>query len=378
MVKFQKSIRDISIISVIDFLGAGISGIFWFYLASELGPEGYGQVSYIIAIAQTASVISLFGASHTLVVYTAKNVKIQSTISIVSLTIGIISTIILFMIFQNMELSFLSMGYVIFALVISEIIGRKSFIEYAKFILIQRALMVILGILFYYYFDLNGIILGMALSFLPYIYQIRKIFQKNILNFSLFKEKISFILNSYFERIATVLNNTLDKIIIGYIFGDTILGNYSLGLQFFLLLLIVPQVAWKYFLPNDSIGVENKQLKKILILISIGLTIICFIIVPILIDIIFPQFATSIDMIKIISIGIIPASIYYIYHSKFLGLEKSRYIFISSLILVITQISGIIFLGELFKSSGIAISIVLAYTIAVLYMLVQEKINHES
>jgi len=72
MVKILKIVKDLSIIGIVDISAAAISAVFWFYIASLLGPEDYGEVSYIIAIAQTASTVSLLGAPHVLIVYTAK------------------------------------------------------------------------------------------------------------------------------------------------------------------------------------------------------------------------------------------------------------------------------------------------------------------
>ena len=71
-------IKDLSLIGSIDISAAGISAVFWFYVASLLGPTDYGEISFIIAIAQTASVVSLLGAPHVLIVYTAKNIRIHS------------------------------------------------------------------------------------------------------------------------------------------------------------------------------------------------------------------------------------------------------------------------------------------------------------
>jgi len=376
MVKILKIIKDLSIIGAVDISAAAISAVFWFYVASLLGPEDYGEVSYIIAIAQTASTISLLGAPHVLIVYTAKNVRIQSALSVLTLMIGTAVSIILFLFYYNTEMSFLILGYMIFSLVTSEILGRKSFGEYAKFVLIQRTLMVILGIGLYFILGNNGVIIGLALSFSPYIIPIINGFRKYECNFYLIRERFFFIINSYFESLATILSSTLDKLIIASLFGFTLLGNYSLGIQFFLLLLIVPQIVWKFILPYDSVGIENKKLKQILIFVSVGLAILGFIVFPPLIELIFPQYSDTVDVTRIISVAIIPATVFLIYHSKFLGMEKSKYVFISSGILVIAQIIGIIILGNLYQAQGMALAIVLAYTCSVIYMIFQEKLEY--
>jgi len=376
MVKIQKIVKDLSVIGVVDISATAISAVFWFYIASILGPKDYGELSYIIAIAQTASTVSLFGASHVLIVYTAKNVRIQSALSALTLMIGTAVSIILFLFYYNTEMSFLILGYIIFSLVTSEILGRKSFGEYAKFVLIQRTLMLILGIGLYFILGNNGIVLGLALSFSPYVIRIITGFKKYECNFYLIRERFRFIINSYFESLSTILIHTLDKLIIAQLFGFTLLGNYSLGIQFFLLLLVIPQIVWKYILPYDSVGIENKKLKQILIFVSIGLALLGFFVSPPLIEFLFPQYLETVDASRIISVAIIPATVFTIYHSKFLGMEKSKYVFISSAILVVTQIIGIVILGNLYQVQGMALAIVLAYTCSVIYMIFQDKFEY--
>ena len=272
-------------------------------------------------------------------------------------------------------MSFLILGYIIFSLVTSTLLGQKLFGEYAKFVLIQRSLMATLGIGLYFILGNNGVIIGLTLSFLPYIFPIINGFRKYEYNFHLIRERSNFIINAYFESLSAILITTLDKLIIASLFGFTLLGNYTLGIQFFLLLLVIPQIVWKYILPNDSVGIENKKLKQILIFVSIGLAFISFIISPVLIELLFPQYYEAVDVVRIISLAIIPATIFTIYHSKFLGLEKSKYVFISSFILLITQIIGIIILGNLYQIQGIAFAIVLAYACSSIYMIFQDKFD---
>lgn len=376
MVKILEKVKDLSVIGVIDISSTAISAVFWFYIALLLGPKDYGEISYILAIAQMASTISLLGSPHVLVVYTAKNIRIQSALYSLTLIIGTIASIILYLVYYNTEMSFLILGYIIFSLVSSELIGRKLFKEYAKLVLIQRSLMVVLGIGLYFVLGNNGVVIGLALSFTPYIPSIVNGFRKYEFNFHLIKEKFSFIINSYFEGLSTIMSSTLDKLIIASLFGFTLLGNYSLGIQFFLLLLIVPQIVWKFILPYDSIGIENKKIKQILIIVSIGLAVIGFVIIPQLIELFFPQYSDAVGVTRIISIAIIPASIFLIYHSKFLGMEKSKYVFISSSILTVVQIIGIIILGNVYHAEGMALAIVLAYTCSVSYMIFQDKLEY--
>ena len=80
--------RDISTIGIVDIASNGIASIFWFYIASVLAPEEYGEISYVIAIAAITSTVALPGVQNALTVYGAKQVKIQSTLFLISMILG--------------------------------------------------------------------------------------------------------------------------------------------------------------------------------------------------------------------------------------------------------------------------------------------------
>jgi O-antigen/teichoic acid export membrane protein len=61
------------------------------------------------------------------------------------------------------------------------------------------------------------------------------------------------------------------------------------------------------------------------------------------------------------------------YHTKFLGSEKSRKALTSSLIGSITQISGIIVLGNMYGIIGVSFALVLASINAAIYSLFADK-----
>ena len=44
MVKILKIVKDLSLIGSIDIAAVSISAVFWFYVASLLGPTNYGEI----------------------------------------------------------------------------------------------------------------------------------------------------------------------------------------------------------------------------------------------------------------------------------------------------------------------------------------------
>jgi O-antigen/teichoic acid export membrane protein len=374
LTRFTNKLKDLSIVGITDISSAGISALFWFYVASGLGPETYGKITYFLSIAGLASTISLLGAANTLTVYTAKKVPLQTAIYVLTLSASTISSIVVFLIFFDVGTSFLILGYTVFGLVIAEILGRKIYKTYAKFILTQKALMVSLTIGLYYLIGESGILIGIAASFSPYVVNIIQGFKKYPINFLLVKERAEFLVNSYLQTLTGVFSGSLDKIIIAPFFGFALLGNYSLGLQFLTLLSLLPTAVGKYLIPENASGFENKKLKKYIILFSIGLAILGFTVGPLVISSIFPKFIQAEEIIRIVSISVIPNTIVMIYYAKFLGREKSRLVLISSIIWICVQISGIIILGSIYGVNGIATAYVLASTASAIHYVLTEKL----
>ena len=377
MGKFKSKILDLSSLGIADISASAISAVFWFYIAAVIGPENYGEITYFLSIAGVASAISILGAQNTLIVYSAKNVKIHPAMYVLTLIVGSISSLVIFLIFYSIGTSFLTLGYIIFGLVTSELIGRKLFRSYAKYVISQRILLVTLAIGLYYVLGNEGILIGMALSFAPYIIWIIKGFQKSKINFTLVKERSSFIINNYFVTLSGALHGSLDKLLIAPLFGFVILGNYSLGLQFNYILQIIPQVVGKYLIPHDSTGIENKKLKKIIILFSIGLASIGFTFGPPLVSFFFPEFTEAKDVIRIISWGIIPSTISLVYVSKFLGAEQSKKVLYMSIVGTITQVIGIVVLGTLFDVNGIAAALVVGLSANAAFAAIYDKISQD-
>ena len=375
MGNMKELLSNLTSIGIADVSAKGISAIFWFYIAAILGPEGYGEITYFLSIAIIASNVALLGSVNTIIVYTAKNVKIQSTLYFLTLISGSITSIIVFFIFYDIGTSFLILGYVIFGLVSSELLGYKLYKNYSKYIITQRALMIVLSIGLFYIFGQDGILVGIALSFSPYIVGIIRGFKKTKINFNLIKERANFIINSYLQTLAATLNTTIDKIIIAPLFGFALLGNYSLGLQFLTLLQIIPLTVSKYIIPQDSSGKENKKLKKITILTAIGLSVLGLTIGPPVITFIFPEFREAGSIIRIVSLSIVPYTVGLMYHSKFLGQEKSRQVLISSVIWIVSQILGIVILGSIYETNGIAGALVLGATASAIYVVIADELD---
>ena len=354
---FKKKIigqKDLASIGFANIVGSGISAIFWLYLASVIEPTEYGEIHYFIAIAAFAQIISLVGSSNVLTVYTAKKIKIQATLFFISLLVGVVSTIVIIVIFFRFDAGLLVLGYVIFEMVNAVLLGRKAYTQYSKYFLTQKILMLVFGIGFYYLIGFDGILYGLVLSFVPYTVLIFREFKESRIDFSLLKSRKGFIINNFAMDISGRMGSSIDKLIVAPLLGFALLGNYSLALQFFIILYVIPTVIYKYLLPQDASGNLNNKLKQTAVLLSVVISVFGVILFPHIIPNFFHKFIEAIEAIQIMSIAIIPAMFSLLYTSKLLGLEKSKFVLISKIIATSSLIIGFIILGPIFGIIGLA------------------------
>lgn len=352
--------KDLVKVGVADMLGNAISAGFWFYLATLIRPDQYGELSYYIGMAGLLSYVSLIGTQNALSVYSAKKYQIQATFYLLSLVAGLICSIVIVIFFHKADVIFLLFAYIINTLVIGDLLGKKSYSTYSKYILTQRLLGFGLGISFYYLFGMNGIIYALALSYVAFGYRIYIGFKDFRLDWSFLKSHAGFIANNYAISIIGGLNAQIDKLITAPLLGFMVLGNYELSLQIITIMIAFSGIVFKYTLPHDASGNQNIQLKKITIVTSAFLTIGGIVLSPLVIPTIFPKYTDVINAIQIMSISIISVAIINVYSSRLLGLEKSKFVIIGTLISLFITIIGILTLGPVFKVLGIATAFVLS------------------
>ena len=369
---FLQRIKELATLGSGDVIGSVLSAIFWFYLASQIKPDAYGEIHWFLGIAGIFSYIALFGTLNTITVYSAKNVKIQATLYLISLIAGAILSFVVILVFPSfyeIDSGILLIAYVINTLALGDLLGRKLYSTYSKYVLTQKGLTLGLGLLFFYYFGYDGILFALALSYVFYIKRIFIIFREQKINFNLVKERIGFITNNYMVFLLAGFNGQIDKIIIAPLLGFTLLGNYSLALQAITIMMIFSAIFYKYILPQDSSGKNTKNLKIFAIIVSISISLVGIFLGPTLVEVFFPKYLEAKDAIRIMSVVIAPSTIALILESQFLGSEKSRVVLIGAIISLVILICGMIILGLNFGIIGLAWSLIIATSAKTVFLL---------
>ena len=369
---FLQRIKELVTLGSGDVIGSVLSAIFWFYLASQIKPDAYGEIHWFLGIVGIFSYVALFGTLNTITVYSAKNIKIQSTLYLISLIAGAILSLVVILVFPSfyeIDSGILLIAYVINTLALGDLLGRKLYSTYSKYVLTQKGLTLGLGLLFFYYFGYDGILFALALSYVFYIKRIFIIFREQKINFNLVKERIGFITNNYIVFLLAGFNGQIDKIIIAPLLGFTLLGNYSLALQAITIMMIFSAIFYKYILPQDSSGKNTKNLKIFAIIVSISISLVGIFLGPTLVEVFFPKYLEAKDAIQIMSVVIAPSTIALILESQFLGSEKSRVVLIGTIISLVILICGMIILGLNFGIIGLAWSLIIATSAKTLFLL---------
>ena len=369
-------IKSIASIGIADVAGVGFLAVFWFYMATMLDTEQYGEIHYFLGIAGLAYSISLIGTQKTLIVSVAKKFKTVSTLSFITLIVASVSAVLVILIFYRFDVMLIIFGFIISELSIGYLLGKKIYKDYSKYVLTQKILMASLGTGFYFLIGVEGIIYGFALSYLHYII-FYKIFSGTKISFSTLKSHSNFIRDNYLYSLSIGFRGHLGNIIIVPLFGFAVLGNYALALQFMAILMMFSNIIFKYLLGQEASNIQHEKLKKVTILVSIGISILGITLLPLAITSVFPKYIDSIDAIRVMSLAILPSTITILYTSKLLSLEKSKGVLIGKVISVITMIVGIVTLGKFLDLTGIAIAFVSASAIEAVYLMYYSKINSE-
>jgi len=368
----MKGIKEVLSLSVGDYGGAIIASAFWFLLAFLISPEEYGEIHYFIGIAGLAFSISLLTTQETIVVYTAKNVKLAPTLFLISLISGGIAAVVITVLFSRVDSSLLLLGFIVNDLAIGYIVGKKLFTKYPKYFLLQKSLTFVLGISFFYLFGVEGVIFAIALSYGHFLFIIAKVFRKSSIDFSLLKKHRGFIGNNYFMHVSGAVRSHIDKIIIVPLIGFEILGNYALALQIYAVLMIFSNIIYRYALSHDASSTSTRKIKLIGLSYAVGVSMLGFTILPLIVPQIFEKFSDIGPAIQIISLAVIPTTIGLFYTSQILGREKSSVILASRILGSISIIAMLVVLAPLYGMIGAASAFVLSALVGCVFLVCAE------
>jgi len=361
---FKKDLKNFSFVTIGRVISTLGQTAFFILFATISDPKIYGELSYVLSIAGTSSVIIRFGFSQTVVVYQAKEKKqLANQINVFVIICSSIGAVIL--LFFNPLAAFLSISISFFVMNQNNYLGLKKYKKLFIFAISRGLLFIVLPIGLFFVFDLSGALLGMALSYMIGGFDfLTKIKIKN-LNFRELFQDIKFILNNFGVNVSQNLPRWVDKLAIVPLLGFEIAGVYQLNLQILFATSIIPSALHSFLLSEESSGHNQNKINIFVLMVSIIMILVVVLLSPMAIKQIFPQFVEGIPSLQILIFSLMPITISYILLAKLQAKESTRAGY-SAIIRVGLLIGLIIILGPELELIGLSIAFLLSsigYTI---------------
>ncbi len=344
-----------------------LGAIFWLILASILSVSEYGEINYYIAVAQIPASLAMLGMGNAITTFLAKGEEelLREACSLVLFAAIVASLIMASIVWQS---SLLVLATAFFYMSIRELLGRRRYKEYALVNTGFRISQIALSVLLYFKLGIVGVLVGYTISLLIFSYRYLISLRRAVLRIKSIRRKFSFVLHSYGLTVMGSLANFLDKIMIGSLFGFFLLGIYQLGYQFFAFLYTIPAALFAYLLPEESSGRSRRSIKVIGLILTISSSLALALFSPWIVFGFFHKFIEGLDVIRIMILASIPAAVVNIKNAEFFARERSKNVFLGSLVYVLVMIPSVLTLGKFLGGIGLAISLIVSQSAQAIYL----------
>lgn len=358
------SLKNFSFVGIGRIVTIALQALFYLFFAALLDPNVYGELSLILALAGTVSIVSIFGLNVSLQVYRAKSDS-QTSNQIITLFLILSSASSIILLIFNPIASVLCLSLSFFAMTQGHLLGLKEYKKFMFYSILKSGTFFIIPIALYLVLDLPGIILGLTISnFLGGIPIFRTLKIKSLTSF---KKKYKVIIHNFGISSTVHLPNMVDKLLIAPLFGFFILGIYQFSFQVFIAIGVLPAILYGYLISEESSGIGHRKLSNLAIIASIILVIIVFFLAPILVPIFYPKYVDGIESLQVIAIAIIPQTVGAIYGSKLLAKESTK-IGYSAIVQIGSLLLLIALLGNLYGLVGLALAVLISQSANTLFL----------
>ena len=364
---FLRREKGLAYVSLGNFSSAVLGALFWIILAWVLNIDEYGETNYYIASASIPAAISLLGLDTTVIAYLAKGEEplLHEADSVVLISTLLLGTLLSLFHWGS---SLVMMAMVFYTMSLAEVLGRRLYKEYGVICVASRLIQILLSLSLYFLIGLRDILAGYFLGLLILSYRYLNGLRRFNLKLENLRRNLHFTLHSYGLNLTRNLSSYLDKIVIGSFLGFDILGLYQLGYQFLMFLSVIPSSLYTYMLPEESSGKSNRLVELVGIGFSVAMAAVMFLLVPWLITAFLPRFLDAIPLVRVMCLGVIPATVRSTCNAKLLGKGRSKPVLIGGLIYLTCLMTGFIALGYTFKELGLAFSMVVAQTTSAVFL----------
>jgi O-antigen/teichoic acid export membrane protein len=354
--------QDLFSLSSSKIIVLSTNGLFWFLMALILPKEQYGELTFLLSTAYLAGTISRFGLDRLIIVFGAKKESVLFPSYVIVTITSSLAAIIVYYFTNDVFVGLLVVFIVIFELTLADFISKSKYQMFSIYEIIRRSLSLGLSILLFFEFGIMGIFMGFILANLLGIKGLIKALRVRQ-EFSNLKQHSGFIFNTSLIGLIASIDQFASKILIGSMFGFSLLGSIQVSFQYLIFLGFIPSVLALYLLPQESQGKKNKKLKIYSIIICIILSFVSILTIPFIVNTLLPEYTESISAMQIMSFSIIPSIIIAIIETSFIGNNQTKFTLIAKVIQVCIFFGLIMTLGKQFGLDGLAYSFLIAVII---------------
>lgn len=362
----ENSSKNFSYIAGGRIIAAVILAIFYLIFAALLEPTDYGEMSYLIALAGTFSVVSRFGIPQTVVVYRAKeNIQLTNQINLLGLLTTSAASIML--VFINEFSAILCLGISLFFLYQHNLLGEKRYRDFMKNSILRSLLAFAIPFPLYFVLGVPGVILGMAIgAIISGLWLVNSISFKKV-SFGLIKEKYKVLLSNFGVDASSNLVRWVDRLLVGAAFGFFSLGFYHFNMQILFALEILPRALYQFLLSEESSGKSHKKINYLVVLAA-GLIIVSVIfLAPTVIEQFFSKYTDGIFSLQIIVISLLPISISSIITAKMQAAE-SKSVGYSAIIRIGSLLILLSLLGNVYGLTGFSLAVLVSTILNTIFL----------
>ena len=341
-----------------------LQGLFFLVFAYLLSPHDFGEISYFIAIAGIVSVISRFGFNQSALISRSKdNLNLTNEINFLTLIITSIAGVLL--IPFNIFISVLCIGISFFTMSQHNLLGSKDYKSFMIYSIVKGILMIVVSLILFNFLQIEGIILGMAITNLS----LSLPFTKNLRlsRFTHIKSNIKFFLNNFGIDTSVHLTRSIDKIIIVPLLDFTSVGLYQFNLQILLGFEMIPIALHNYLLSEESSNQRHKKIEFIALLLSIIIIIAVIFLSPIIVPLLFPEYSEGILGLQIMILSLFPLTLGSIFSAK-LQARNSKNSGTAVIVKVVSFVILLFALVQFYDFIGLSIAILASYVIYAIYL----------
>ncbi len=354
----NNSFKNFSYVAIGRTVTAGLQGIFYLIFAILLSPDVYGQMSYLIAIAGTFSIVSRFGLPFSATVTLAKkNQKLANQLNVLLLiTTGAASIVLLFI---NIFAAILCLGLSFFVMTQHNLLGTHEYKKFGWNVIIKSILIIIIPVSLYFVFDLPGIILGMALGNIFVSLNWLKSLKKQVFSFKDVKKSYKTLIHNFGLDSSLKLSRTVDKIVTVPLVGFAMTGIYQFNLQILFLMEILPNAIHAFLLSETSQVNKNKKTNYLAIISAGLLSLLVIILAPFVIELFFSKYQEGVLGLQIMAISLIPLTISAIFSARLQAMESTK-IGYSAIVRIGSLLILIVFLAKPYGFLGLGLAVLIS------------------